>query len=145
MNSKPMTLLVCSSTGASLLAGLPLWCVITLAMATTALTATRVIVTQIIRLRATSKITRSAHALRLLEIQDNPRSLPTRQSRDAGGIRKAQTSGQEASAMEPHICPPSSPPPAPGVNHTYSTYWTRMATPGATATSTNYWPATSKP
>jgi len=71
----PIALLASAAAGATgLLAVLPLWCLITLVATAIVLTATRVIVTQIIRLRATDKITTSAHALRLLEIEDGPRS-----------------------------------------------------------------------
>jgi hypothetical protein len=70
MGSNPIALLAYAA-GASLLAVLPLWCVITLVVVATALAATLVTVTQIIRLPANSKITTSAHVLRLLEIEDS--------------------------------------------------------------------------
>lgn len=73
MSSNPVVLL---APAASMFPVLPPWCVITLVIIGTVLTAIRVIVTQIIRLRATNKITTSEHALRLLEIEDSPRVLP---------------------------------------------------------------------
>lgn len=71
MGSRPITLLTASSGGAVLV--VPTWCVITLVLIAAALTALRVVVTQVIRLRASAKITSSAHALQLLTQLDNPR------------------------------------------------------------------------
>lgn len=52
----------------TLLGILPLWFLITILAVSVALTATQVIVTQIIRLRASTKINTSAHALQVLTI-----------------------------------------------------------------------------
>lgn len=70
MGSKPITLLTSTVGGAALLPALPLWCVITLALVAVALIAARVTVTQIIRLRASARITTSEHALRVLELEN---------------------------------------------------------------------------
>ena len=59
---------------ATLLGILPLWFLITILAVSAALTAIQVIVTQIIRLRASTKITSSAHALQLLTVKDTTRS-----------------------------------------------------------------------
>jgi hypothetical protein len=50
--------------------GLPGWYLFALVGVAVLLTAAEVIVTQIIRLRASSKITRSQDAIRVLEIED---------------------------------------------------------------------------
>jgi hypothetical protein len=57
---------------AALLGVLPAWCLPALVGVSVLLTATHVVVTQIIRLRASGKITRSQDALRVLEIEDLP-------------------------------------------------------------------------
>jgi hypothetical protein len=49
--------------------GLPTWCTAVVVIASVVLAAIRVIVTQIIRLRAERKITTSAHALRVLRLE----------------------------------------------------------------------------
>lgn len=71
---------------ATLLGILPLWFLITILAVSAALTATQVIVTQIIRLRTSTKITSSADALKLLTAGDTTRSprrarLPRSQQR----------------------------------------------------------------
>ena len=58
----------------ALLGILPLWLLIAILMVSVALTAIQVIVTQVIRLRASTKITTSAHALELLTVEDTVRS-----------------------------------------------------------------------
>ncbi|WP_410658317.1 hypothetical protein [Amycolatopsis sp. lyj-112] len=73
MGSKPIALLTSAVGGAALLTTLPAWCLVTVALVALALTAARVIVTQIIRLRASNKITTSAHALRVLELENGTR------------------------------------------------------------------------
>jgi len=67
-----------ASTVPAVLSGaVPAWCVLTLLGVSTLLTTTHVVVTQIIRLRAINKITRSQDALRVIEIEDLPhRRLP---------------------------------------------------------------------
>jgi hypothetical protein len=51
---------------------LPLWAVLTLIGVGVLLSSAQVIVTQIIRLRASARITRSQDAVRVLEIEDLP-------------------------------------------------------------------------
>lgn len=86
MGFNPIALLASAAGGAAgLLAVLPLWCVIALVATGTVLIALRVIVTQIIRLRATDKITTSAHALRVLEIEDG--SLSRRRHASSAAAR----------------------------------------------------------
>jgi hypothetical protein len=63
---------------AVLYGGLPSWCLLALVGVSVLLTATQVIVTQIIRLRASGKITRSQDALRVLEIEDLRGARPGR-------------------------------------------------------------------
>ncbi|AUI58204.1 hypothetical protein [Amycolatopsis sp. BJA-103] len=59
-----------STAGIAGLSGiLPMWCVIAIVLTGLVLVVLKVIVTQIIRLRASSRITTSAHALRVLEIE----------------------------------------------------------------------------
>jgi hypothetical protein len=64
---------------AALLGILPLWFLITILAVSVALTAAHVIVTQVIRLRASTKITTSAHALQLLTVEATART--TRRAR----------------------------------------------------------------
>ncbi|WP_409496075.1 hypothetical protein [Amycolatopsis sp. cmx-11-12] len=73
MGSKPIVLLASAAGGAALLRALPVWCVVAVAVVAAATTVARVIVTQIIRLRASNKITTSAHALRVLELENGTR------------------------------------------------------------------------
>ena len=54
---------------------LPAWALLGLIGVGVLLTATQVAVTQIIRLRASARITRSQDAVRVLEIEDLPRVL----------------------------------------------------------------------
>jgi hypothetical protein len=58
---------------AVLYGALPTWALVVLLGVTTTLTAAQVAVTQVIRLRASNRITRSNDNLRVLEIQDSPR------------------------------------------------------------------------
>ncbi|MFD6072754.1 hypothetical protein [Amycolatopsis lurida] len=74
MSTKPITLLTSATAGAALCAALPAWCAVIMALTAVALSATQVIVTQVIRLRASNKITTSAHALRLLEAHSSTRA-----------------------------------------------------------------------
>ncbi|RSN34669.1 hypothetical protein DL990_13615 [Amycolatopsis sp. WAC 01416] len=74
MSTKPITLLTSATAGAALYSALPAWCAVIVALAAVTLTATQVIVTQVICLRASNKITTSAHALRLLEAHNNTRA-----------------------------------------------------------------------
>ncbi|WP_039794383.1 hypothetical protein [Amycolatopsis alba] len=74
MGSKPIALLASVTGGAALNTALPIWCVVIVALVAVALTATQVVVTQVMRLRASNKVTTSAHALRLLEMQDRTRA-----------------------------------------------------------------------
>jgi hypothetical protein len=57
---------------AALSGALPPWALLALLGFTAALTTGHVVVTEIIRLRASARITRSQDALRVLEIQDLP-------------------------------------------------------------------------
>lgn len=57
---------------ATVLQVLPQWALLTLAGVGVLLTAFQVCVTQIIRLRASARISRSQDALRVLEIEDLP-------------------------------------------------------------------------
>ena len=57
---------------AVLYGSLPAWCLLVLVVVSVLLTLTHVIVTEIIRLRASERITRSQDALRVLEIEDLP-------------------------------------------------------------------------
>lgn len=70
---------------ATLLGILPSWFLITILAVSAALTAVQVIVTQVIRLRASSQIATSAHALQLLTVEDTagftPQTLRSRRSR----------------------------------------------------------------
>ncbi|WP_145926842.1 hypothetical protein [Amycolatopsis orientalis] len=78
MGPKPIALLTSAAGGATLLSALPAWCVVTMALVAAALTAAQVVVTQVIRLRASNTITTSAHALRVLELEKGtrPRRIP---------------------------------------------------------------------
>jgi hypothetical protein len=58
---------------AVLYGGLPGWCLTVLVASSTLLAAVQVIITQVIRLRASAKITCSEDAVRVLEIEDLPR------------------------------------------------------------------------
>jgi hypothetical protein len=51
---------------------LPTWCLLALLGLSVLLTVAHVLVTQLIRLRAINKITRSKDALRVIEIEDLP-------------------------------------------------------------------------
>lgn len=75
MRQTPLTPIAASAVGvpATLLGFLPSWCLIVLIGASVTLTAIPVVITQIIRLRASGKITRSQDALLVLEIEDLPR------------------------------------------------------------------------
>jgi hypothetical protein len=68
---------------AALYGALPTWALLALLGLTAALTTTQVVVTQIIRLRASARITRSHDALRVLEIEDLPRPGPQAHRRSA--------------------------------------------------------------
>ncbi|MFZ0118877.1 MAG: hypothetical protein WAN20_20925 [Pseudonocardiaceae bacterium] len=57
---------------AVLYGALPSWCLAVLVGVSVLLTATQVIVTQIIRLRVSARITRSQDALQVLQIEDLP-------------------------------------------------------------------------
>jgi hypothetical protein len=57
---------------AVLYGGLPGWSLVAVVAASVVLTALPIIVTQVIRLRASSRITRSQDALRVLELEDLP-------------------------------------------------------------------------
>ena len=57
---------------AALYGALPTWALLTLLAVTTALAAAQFVVTQIIRLRASNRITRSPDNLRVLEIEGLP-------------------------------------------------------------------------
>jgi hypothetical protein len=74
MRLTPLTPIAAAALGvpATLLGFLPSWCLIVLVGASVTLTAIPVVVSQIIRLRASGKITRSQDALRVLEIEDLP-------------------------------------------------------------------------
>lgn len=58
---------------AVLCGGLPAWCLTVLVTISTLLSVVQVFVTQVIRLRASSKISRGQDAVRVLEIEDLPR------------------------------------------------------------------------
>ncbi|MFD6072933.1 hypothetical protein [Amycolatopsis lurida] len=90
MASRPIVPLASAAGSAGLLAVLPLWCAIALVTIGSALTASRVIVTQIIRLRAADKITTSEHTLRLLEIEDDSRRISSRSERRANPSRHSE-------------------------------------------------------
>ena len=62
---------------AVLYTSLPSWCLASLLGTTAALSAVQVVVTQIIRLRASARITRGQDALRVLEIEDLPHHQQT--------------------------------------------------------------------
>ncbi|AIG77351.1 Putative membrane protein [Amycolatopsis japonica] len=79
MGSKPIALLSSAVGGTALLPVLPVWCVVTVALVAVALAAVRVIVTQVIRLRASSELTTSAHALRVLELENGSGSAASSQ------------------------------------------------------------------
>lgn len=64
---------------AVLYGALPGWCLVVLTGVSVLLTAAQVVVTQVIRLRASEKITRSQDALRVFELED----LPHRRRHDA--------------------------------------------------------------
>ena len=74
MRLTPLTPIATSAVEvpAALFGFLPSWCLIVLVGVSVTLTAIPVVVTQIIRLRASGKITRSQDALRVLEIEDSP-------------------------------------------------------------------------
>jgi hypothetical protein len=61
---------------AALCGVLPTWALLTLLGVTATHTTAHVVVTQIIRLRASARITRSPDALRVLEIKDLPHHRP---------------------------------------------------------------------
>jgi hypothetical protein len=63
---------------AVLYGALPTWCLFALLGVSLLLMATHVVVTQIVRLRASARITRSQDALRVLEIEDLPHPHPPR-------------------------------------------------------------------
>ncbi|WP_406639102.1 hypothetical protein [Amycolatopsis sp. WGS_07] len=73
MRPKQIALLASAAGGTALSSALPTWCVVTVALAGVALAAAQVAVTQIIRLRLSGKIATSAHAVRVLELQDGAR------------------------------------------------------------------------
>jgi hypothetical protein len=55
---------------AVLYGGMPAWCLHVLVGLSVLITVSQVVVTQVIRLRASARITRSQDALRVLEIED---------------------------------------------------------------------------
>jgi len=76
--------------------GLPSWCFLALIGVSVVLTATQVVVTQIIRLRASGKITHSQDALRVLEIEDLPHPRPPAEV-TAGALKRHFRLGRRVS------------------------------------------------
>ncbi|OXM44854.1 hypothetical protein [Amycolatopsis alba] len=70
--------LASAAENAGLSGVLPPWCAITIVITGLLLVSMKVVVTQIIRLRASRRITTSAHALRVLEIEGTRRSRSQR-------------------------------------------------------------------
>jgi hypothetical protein len=73
---------------------LPIWGILVVVGAGVVLTALQVIVTQVIRLRASARITSSRDALRVLEIEDLPRAPDPNRRR--GHLREGAPSRSRA-------------------------------------------------
>jgi hypothetical protein len=89
---------------AALYSALPGWALLALLGVTAALAAAHVVVTQIIRLRANARITRSRDALRVLEIEDLPhyRQPTTRAARTTPRRPLAQDGVHRAAGTVTH-------------------------------------------